>query len=278
MAHFSGSEGKRDLIKELAVLDKYFRKVGNASVQLVVFRNELEKPEKFAIADGDWGALRKRLQNVDYDGDTQLGVLDLEKYACDEFILMTDGISTFGNAEIKLSGTPVYVINSQTTAQHSYLNYVAQKTGGTYINLTKLTTDEGVALLANQPFRYLGAEYEKGTVEETYPGSPALVQKEFSLAGILLKEEATITLKFGIGNRVMSREIIHLKKEPASDTGLLTRRIWAQKKMAELDMQYDKNKLAIIELGKEYSIVTRDTSLIVLDSIADYVRNPQSPP
>jgi hypothetical protein len=33
---------------------------------------------------------------VEYDGGTQLGILDLQKYSCDEFLLFSDGISNFG--------------------------------------------------------------------------------------------------------------------------------------------------------------------------------------
>ena len=55
-------------------------------------------------------------------------------------------------------------------------------------------------------------------------------------------------------------------------------RIWAQKKIAELDMLYEKNKEEIIAIGKKHSIVTRSTSLIVLDRIEDYVQYEIVPP
>ena len=43
-------------------------------------------------------------------------------------------------------------------------------------------------------------------------------------------------------------------------------------------MNYKKNKVEITSLGKEFSIVTRNTSLLVLDRIEDYVNNQIIPP
>ena len=92
----SASARNRDLEKELAVLGAYFSKMGNLTVTLVVFRNELEKPREFSIQKGDWKKLAEVLRELPNDGGTQLGVVDLTKYDCDEFLLSTDGVSNFG--------------------------------------------------------------------------------------------------------------------------------------------------------------------------------------
>ena len=44
-------------------------------------------------------------------------------------------------------------------------------------------------------------------------------------------------------------------------------------KIAELDLRFEKNKEAITRLGKEFSIVTQNTSLIILDRLEDYVEH-----
>ncbi|MBP5283092.1 MAG: YfaP family protein [Treponema sp.] len=49
-------------------------------------------------------------------------------------------------------------------------------------------------------------------------------------------------------------------------------------KIASLSENYDRNRTEIIELSKKFVIVTKDTSLIVLDSAADYVRYKIVPP
>jgi tetratricopeptide (TPR) repeat protein len=55
-------------------------------------------------------------------------------------------------------------------------------------------------------------------------------------------------------------------------------RLWAMQKIADLDMDYDANRDEIMRLAKKYTIVTKDTSLIVLDSVQDYVRYGIEPP
>ncbi|MDA0722870.1 MAG: DUF2135 domain-containing protein, partial [Verrucomicrobia bacterium] len=67
------------------------------------------------------------------------------------------------------------------------------------------------------------------------------------------------------------------RKVHDSDSGL-ARRIWAQKKIAELELRPNRYEEEITELGKEHSIVTRNTSLIVLDRLEDYVTHRIVPP
>lgn len=275
----SMSGGKKDMEREFALLEKYFNQCVNVDVELVIFRDDVEEKSKvFPVKKGDWRALKSELENIPFDGGTQLGCLDFTKYSCDEVILSTDGISTFGANEIKLSFAPVIVINSCLTARHSYLNYIARKTSGVYINLTTLSIDDAMRLLCNQPYSFLKAEYKKDEITEVYPAIPAMVIKDFSIVGILTSKRAEIILHFGIGNKTMHTEKIILDAAVnVSDSGLIPR-VWAQKKITELDMQYEKNREEIIRMGREYSIVTRDTSLIVLDGIEDYVEHGIVPP
>ena len=55
-------------------------------------------------------------------------------------------------------------------------------------------------------------------------------------------------------------------------------RLWAARKIAALEQNPEENKEAILALGQEYSIVTENTSLLVLDSAADYFRYQITPP
>jgi len=55
-------------------------------------------------------------------------------------------------------------------------------------------------------------------------------------------------------------------------------RTWAQKKLADLDIRYDENKEEISQLGKQFGLVTRNTSLIVLETLNDYITYNITPP
>ena len=274
----SASARNRDLEKELAVLGAYFSKIGNLTVTLVVFRNDLEKPREFTIRKGDWKKLAEVLRELPNDGATQFGVVDLTKYACDEFLLSTDGVSNFGQSELVYGKSPIYTLNSSSVAEHAYLRYLAQATSGAYLNLTKLTKDEALAQLASVPYSFLGLKQDGEAVAETYPRTAVPVDGSFSLAGMLKGKGASITLEFGSGGKVLHREKVILdRKAHVSDSGL-ARRIWAQKKIAELELRPNKHEDEITELGKEHSIVTRNTSLIVLDRLEDYVTHRIIPP
>ena len=102
------------------------------------------------------------------------------------------------------------------------------------------------------------------------------VDDYFSLAGMLKGRVLQHGIRF---ERKSSpyREDLAKRKAHASDSGL-ARRIWAQKKIAELELRPNKHEDEITELGKEHSIVTRNTSLIVLDRLEDYVTHRIIPP
>ena len=53
---------------------------------------------------------------------------------------------------------------------------------------------------------------------------------------------------------------------------------WAQLRIAEFDSAPDLHRAEIRRLGRAYGLVTRETSLIVLDSAADYARHEIDPP
>jgi tetratricopeptide (TPR) repeat protein len=264
--------------KELAVLGAYFSKIGDLTVTLVVFRNEVEQAREFTVRKGDWKKLAEALKNLPYDGGTQLGAIHLTKYTCDEFILSTDGVSNFGNPELTHGKSPVYALNSSPVAEHAYLRYLAQATSGAYLNLANLTKEEAFAKLSSVPYSFLGVKQDGKAVSETYPRTAVPVDCSFSLAGMLAGKGASITLEFGLGGKVLHTEKITLdRKAHSSDSGL-ARRIWAQKKIAELELRPNKYEDEITELGKEHSIVTRNTSLIVLDRLEDYVTHRIIPP
>jgi hypothetical protein len=274
----SASARNRNLEKELAVLGDYFSKIGDLQITLVVFRNEVEQAREFTVRKGDWKKLAEVLKELPHDGGTQLGALDLKKYACDEFILSTDGVSNFGNSELAHGKAPVYALNSSPVAEHAYLRYLSQATSGAYLNLNNLTKEEALAKLASVPYSFLGLRQDGESVSETYPRTAVPVDGSFSLAGMLKGKGAAITLEFGSGGKVLYTEKITLdRKAHASDSGL-ARRIWAQKKIAELELRPNKHEDEITELGQEHSIVTRNTSLIVLDRLEDYVTHRIIPP
>ncbi|MDR2949444.1 MAG: DUF2135 domain-containing protein [Prevotella sp.] len=269
----------RKLDAEIALLENYFIKIRNVNIDLHTF-NCISMPVKtFAIRNGNWAELKKFLKSITYDGATQLGGLDFSKVKADEILLLSDGLSNFGKNIPVVGKIPVITISSSLKADYSMLQYLASVTGGKYINLMQQSADEASKLLLQDSYRFISADYNQSEIKEFTTSSVFIKPTSvFSVAGKLNSDKAIVTLHFGIGNEVLSSKKVIIDRNSLIDYDNITERIWAEKKIDELDLLYDKNKKEIGELGRKYNIVTRNTSLIVLDRIEDYVQNEIVPP
>ena len=271
------SGANRNMIMEKELLDTYFKKIKNATLTLVVFSNKIHSTKKYTLQNGDWEELKLRIDSIQYDGGTNLGSLQLSKLEGEEFLLMSDGRQTFGTNNIQLNGKPLYCINSSASADFSHLEYIALKSGGAVIDLQRDGVTASLTKLIMVPFRFLGIQ-QNSRVEENYPSLPVAVGNSFSTAGIASPELKEIILQFGYGNKVSLTRKIAIDPDKQSSENFDISKIFAQKKIAELDMQYEENKQAIESLGKRFGIVTRNTSLIVLETLNDYIQYNIEPP
>ena len=273
----SSSMKDRDLNAEIKLLQEYVKNLKDVDIEFIPFSNEVEKRKTYKIINGNAEALIKDLEILSYDGGTQLGVIDLTKYICDEFLLFTDGISNFGKNEITLSKIPVIAVSSSQTCEHSYLQYIATATAGIYINLKKIVVDQALGFLLKQNLQFLYAEFDKNEISEVYPSIPTYFTDNFTIAGKLLSKSAVIKLNFGFGNEVVSSQLVTLNSNSSINKNLIER-IWAQKFINELNLNPSGNNEEIASIGKKFSIVTSNTSLIVLDRVEDYVQYGITPP
>jgi Flp pilus assembly protein TadD len=279
----------RDRTKELDLLHAYLKKVKDVKIVLVPFHITPLPAENFTISDGIATGLLGHLKNLQHDGGTQLGALDLRQYGADEFLLFSDGISTFGKKEIIPGTKPVHAINAAPSADHAYLKFLANKTGGHYLDLNKMELERSADLLGSQWMQLMQVSYNKDEVEELITTTD-LSSGSVSLAGIL-KKNTELSLGFGYdAERITERQTISIHKKEASDVKRASSikmhtnnaegigRIWASMWVDQLEMQFEKNRDQVTALGKEFSIVTKNTSLLVLDRVEDYVRYKILPP
>lgn len=267
----------RDIKKEFALLDAYFKKANNAEINLVTFSNVVLRNKTYTITNGTWDELKTELERTIYDGATNLGNIKLANYAADEFLLMSDGHQTFGGNNIKLNDKPVYCISSSATADYSNLKLIALKSGGELIDLIKDDNDKALAALTTQSLHFLGIK-NGDKVEENYPSLPVAVGRTFSMAGVTRNPYQALTLQYGYGNKVSYEKAVELDLQKDAVEDIDVAKLWAQKKITELDINYDANRQDIESLGKRYGIVTRNTSLIVLETVYDYIQYDIEPP
>ena len=267
----------RNTKKELEFLDAYFKKVNNASIVFQSFNNKAGSVKNYALINGDWTLLRRDIEAIVYDGATNFGNLNLAHLSAGEFILVSDGRQTLGNNAFQLGNKPVHCINSSVTADFSRLKFVSLKTGGIVIDLQREEMAAALKKMLTETYRFLGIK-KKDFIIDHFPSMPVAVNNNFSLAGIAKEDITEVTLQFGYGSTVTYEKTVTINAETQLCTDFDITRIYAQKKITELDITYEQNKTEIERLGKEFGIVTRNTSLIVLETINDYLQYEIEPP
>ncbi|KFF04959.1 VIT domain-containing protein [Flavobacterium reichenbachii] len=265
----------RDLKKELDLLDSYLQKIKNTKVTLYFLNYTFQKQREFVIADGNWAELKAVLEKVKYDGGTRFSQLNFDNQ--DEYLFFTDGLSSLSENVLPKTKRPVYAITSSVSADFAFLNFSSTKTGGNFINLNQTNPKTALDKLTNTNLKFLGIK-ENLTVTDLFPMEGSSVSGNFSFSGISLNPKNEITLLFGYNNEVVLERKISLDAVSQNTTDINIEKLWAQKKIANLELQYDKNADEIEVLGKKYGIVTKNTSLIVLESLLDYISYDIVPP
>lgn len=268
---------KRDHKKEVELLESYIKTKGNLVINLYQVNTQFNKINSFVISGGNCDALKKAIENITYDGATDFSSITYIPLA-DEYLVFTDGLNTFGNIDnMILPQRPVYTICAAPTADYALMKYVAARTGAAFINLNELDITTALKYLTQQTLSFIGIK-ENSNITQLYPSMPTPIVDNCSLAGISNSGHTSIILQFGYGTTVTFEKTIELDLSVNRTNFVDIQKIWAQKKIAELEIQYERNKEAINDLGKKYSIVTRGTSLIVLDAVEDYVQYEIEPP
>ena len=281
----SHSASNRDRAKEFAFLDAYFKALKNVKVVLSSFNIRTDKTLTFEVKNGNWQALKSHLESLQYDGATDGNAINFSLKA-DELLLFSDGIFNFGSKDfsvndvVKQAKTPITVVNASAVANTPKMQYLANTTGGSFIDLTTLTTEQALIVARTVPFQLLNIEVKNGKITNIFPQKGTTISKgNFTLSGELQTKEATLVLSFGYPKNVIVQKEIHFAANPdasASEFELL-RRIWAEKQIAQLEREGAEQK-QIDTVGREYSIVTEGNSLIVLETVDDYVRYHITPP
>lgn len=263
---------KRNHTKELELLGKIIQQQNNLTIEVVLLNIQLEKGKTFQIKNGEWSELKNYLEKTVYDGATNYAVINPSKLTANEYLMFSDGISTFGPNQFK-SNKPIYTIASATTSNFGVLNNIAQKNLGKFINLSEMSVEKAYQKINENNLQFIGIKDKN--VTEVYPPIGTEIEKDFAVTGICPSNLNTIVVEFGRNGKVLFTKEIDLKN--ASKTFEISK-VWAQNKVNYLEQNPDENKEDILEIGNQFGIVTSNTSLIVLEDVYDYVRYKINPP
>lgn len=275
----SGSGAARDHGRELALLDAYLRSLGEVEVLLQTVRDTAEPVERFVVRAGQWPALRRRLEAMVYDGATNLGAMTPPAEA-QTSLLFSDGLGNYGTADaLPRPRGPLFALNAASSAAPAGLRRVAEASGGAYLDLLALPTAQALQILSSEQTRLLGLgsngadELESASV---YPEGGRLL-----IAGRLREATAEILVELaapGGARQTRRLRVQSAEAAPGQPGPALAAHRWAALRMARLEAEGERHRAAIRRLGADFGMVSSETSLIVLDSAADYARHEIEPP
>ena len=265
----------RDLKKELDLLDAYFQKIKNTKVTLYFLNYTFDRQQEYLVSNGNWDALKAVLEKTKYDVVTRFSQLNFTGQ--DEYLFFTDGLSSLSENVLPKTKKRISIITSSVSADFAFLNYSSMQTGGNFVNLNQINTEAALDKLVNTNLKFLGIK-ENLTVTDLFPIEGTSVSGNFSFSGISLNPKNEITLLFGYNDEAVLEQKIAFDAAVQNTNDVNIEKIWAQKKIANLDFEYAKNAGEIELLGKKYGIITKNTSLIVLEDIRDYILYDIVPP
>lgn len=271
----SASARTRDRDGEFALLDRYFKAMGNGRVRLRLLRDVGENGGEFDIRNGDWAALRHALEDAVNDGASNLSDW-VPDPAIAEYLLVSDGLQNYGGKmfPVLAAHQRLYAINSAGAASDgSRLAALADARGG------RLIAWQGRAALGAAVHALLG---QGARIIELHGDGVVDLQAETRQvdAGVL-RIAGRLTEPTGV-IRVTLEEAGHRRDirldVAAASTGDTVPRQWARWQIAAYAGEPERHRAAIARLGQQFSIVTGGTSLLVLEDVADYVRYDIAPP
>ena len=273
----SGSARKRDRGLELAVLDGYFRALGEADVRLVVLRDGAEPARDFRVVNGEWTSLRDTLKAIVADGATNLGDWSPDP-AIGEYILVSDGLGNYGSGCLPTlaAGTRVFALNTAGASADSVrLRALAHAHGGRLLEVASpADVEPAVAALVRDGPRLVSIDAVGA--RDVLADSPYMQSGLLRIAGRLTSPTATVEL--GWHDEGRTRRISVPVTDADAVEGSLAARLWAGLRVRELGIEPERNRAQVRMLGQRYGMATAETSLIVLETLADYLEHDIVPP
>lgn len=293
-ASTSGLE--RNQAAELALLDSYFKTFGTGRARFLVLRDKAEPPRTFEIKNGDWRELRKVIDQLVYDGATNLTGWR-PAADCREYLLFSDGITNYQGVSGKeifpqmAAGQRLFAINSASTADYAALRAMAFR--GTVIDLAheSLKVAEDKLMREGANVAIAGPAMTGGAAEVLLEPQSSFLSAVDSRGGLIrlagwakrgggVKE---VAVRAELPDGTSKKLTIPLPTwdeapEFADEDVPLPARLWGRYAVSGLEADYRTNKKAIVRLGQELGIVSRETSLIVLETPEDYARYEVKPP
>ncbi|WP_447934709.1 VIT domain-containing protein [Stenotrophomonas lactitubi] len=261
----SGSAGQRDRTREFALLDRYFAAMGEGNVALTVLRDRAEQVRRFRIRGGDWNELRRALMAVQPDGASALAEWQPHSEV-KEYLMVSDGLLTYGPEALPALAADqrLFAISSAGARTDAIrLRGWSEAHAGTFVALGS-DVDAAARELLSVP---LDVQIDAGRgVQDVVIDRRSQAQGWLWLHARLAAEGVPMRV------RVAGGEWQALPAAQKNEDGDLLAGLWAQARLQQLSTDRRGNRKAMQLLSQQFSLVGPDTSLIVLETLDDYLR------
>jgi Ca-activated chloride channel homolog len=257
----SGSRAAANLDKEHALLAA----LPAEAFTLTVFRDVPEPLREFSAA----AELVSAVKAAPLDGGS--GFAALAAAIPDDgapVLMFTDGLDTLSGQPLEFPGPKPLAIVSQTFADRESLR---QACAGALIDLQTTGLDAALREIASPAPRIAGLQ-GTGIAHIQGLGRPAAGRGR--LLGQLTAPEATVQIEYAGGAR--SAPFILRAADARAGTTLAT--AWAAARVNQLAPRAEAFEDELLALGRKHGLVSPATSLIVLESLDQWVRHEIEPP
>jgi len=267
----SASQSKRDINKEINFLKQFISYHRIPEMTIIPFNHKLLDTATFQTENSNW---QQYLRDIDYDGATQLGLIDLAKLKSDIFFLFTDGNNTYGKSGPKTGSALITCVHTSPVANLESLRKIVGAGGGKVIDLNKVSMSSAVnsCSQAETWLMDITSASRKVLIEQTMP---ARQQTTLLINGSMPAGNDTLYFYYGNNSRVTHIERIPVRST-AGCTGSAIDRITM---LGNFDRVIRHSSWSnLIDFGLREKIVTPNTAYIVLERVEDYIRYNIAPP
>lgn len=279
----SGSCEDGDHEREFRFLEKYFSTFSGSDihVEVSVFALEQEAPVSFEVKQGNCDALIAFLRGVSYDGGTRLERVKLREPEpgngeWDSVFLFSDGRCTIGDPLLPKMDAPLFLFSAGDRVDRSVLRYLARTAKGSWFDLGHEEDEDICNEINRERPQFLSLRLDGQENTELFAHMKGN-SSGFVLNGRLKNDASVLTMEYGIPGVGTEKWEYRIQKK-ATKKGEVIRNFWARAALEGISALPGMNKERIAELGLKFGLVTPYSSLIVLDSLDQYLRYRIPPP
>lgn len=272
----SGSRSRDAVQKEISLLRGVLEAWPDTGVDLMVLRNRAEPVVSFE----DQAKLLAYLDTLPLDGGTDLSQADFRQSARPHpdtafWLLVSDGLHTLGEGLPAFDSLPVYALSAETAKDMAVLRFIAAATQGRVFDGTRAKPQDLIAGILDSSRLNVEVADPEGVLSD-------IQQQQDPVSGVLrvyakVRREGTVALVYRRNGEEVLRRSFPVTAEEAEEGGLLAR-AWAAQKALALSVFPEENAGELRQLGNRYKLVTPGTSLLVLESLDQYLRYEVEPP